>query len=901
MKLEKIIKCFCMIIVATAAMCISVYAADVGCEFPLSVVSDSVTTAMTVDDCRENRWVSEYGITALSLMDDRRSIHILGDTISAYLPLENTDLSRYGSMSINLYAVGEGVAEIAVTGFGADHTAHVECGKWYRVYISLASAVHAESIRISATGAESLYIGGINTTTEDQASWAVSMTCERMRTVVGESADDKRIKPTADGSVEIVAHGVLFQGGGAVVRVTAVTGAKGTLTFSVLTDEVGKGYADCGTVNLREGKASYLFYVRDPSKLKSYRLRFSGMGTEDIQLSAVTLYPWTDSFIGRSGTLAVRRSGESLELGGTLDNDTCVKYIDGTLALYEVPCWMSEADRFATEPLAISGVSTKFIFRADSSSMLCPPELCRFVAAIITADERIVPVTHSTSLGGTATGQSIPFFGMSTTDGMGILECTADYTVVDMSIDSFETGVGSGRLHSYGGRYYNMNSDVLKSMDKAVRTARVSGGGIFIRIGGLYEVSGEDTAYRLCALTDFLCSRYSDLSGIMIGSMTYSRAVFDYADRVKGSAVAYQLISAAASKYIQPFRVIIPIDVEDSPEDGGLICGMLTLALRDSGGSSFTAMYSIAGDSAAADDGADRCRLIYLEASTLGYSSSLGMMLSWRPDESMTASDIARGCENIISAGSASPAVSLMLEGCSRADLTLFDALYSMDRGVSYRSYIGEASVSDVNSSGSVDLWNFTSSYSTHGWIAAGLCTEVKTQINSFLSGITGNSIRVLKAAFSENSAGIATAAGRRELAADISGADAVEIYLLATGHRDNVPLTITFGAKGELYRYTADLPSGVPSYVKCAIPDSASKLDYFYITSLDSNFSEVDVVRISSVSKNGTGSVGQLPPEQKNDTPQTGYYIAIMGIVFTALIFVAVARKDKNMTAKGS
>lgn len=774
MKLKKIIQCLSMAIVAVMAVCISINAADVGCEFPLSVVSDSVTTAMAVDDCRENRWVSEYGITALSLMDDRRSIHILGDTISAYLPLDGTDLSRYGSMSVNLYAVGEGTASVAITGFGADYTAHVDCGKWYRVYISLANAVPAESIRIFAVGAESLYLGGINTTDEDQASTAVGMTCERMRTIVGEFTNENRIKPTADGAAEIVAQGVLFEGGGAVVRVTAVTGAKGSLTFSVLTDEVGKGYTDCGTVNLREGQASYLFHVRGTSRLKNYRLKFSGMGTEEIEVSAVTFYPWSDSLAGRSGTLIVRRSGGFLELGGTLDNDTCVKYIDGTLALYEVPCWMSEADRFTAQPLATSGVSTKFSFKADISSMICPAELCRFVTAVITGDGGVIPLTHSVSLGGTASGQSIPSFGMSTADGMGILECTADYTVVDVSIDSFETGVGGGRLHSYGGKYYNMNSDALKNMDKAVRTVRVSGGGIYIRIGGLADISGEDSAYRLCALTDFLCSRYSDLSGIMIGGISSGGMVSGYTDRVRNMAAAYQLISAAASKYIQPFRVVIPIDDGDLAADGGLVCGMLTLALAGSGGSSFTAMYSCTGDAVDASHSADRCRQIYLEASTLGYSSSLGMMLSWRPEESMTALDIARGCENMVRTGTPSSAVSLLLEGCSRADRMLFDALYSMDRGASYRLYIGEPSVSHAASGDSVDLWNFTTTYSTHGWIAAGGCTEVKTQMNSFLSDITGGGIRVLKAAFSDNSAGIATAAGRQELACDISGAKAV-------------------------------------------------------------------------------------------------------------------------------
>jgi hypothetical protein len=179
------------------------------------------------------------------------------------------------------------------------------------------------------------------------------------------------------------------------------------------------------------------------------------------------------------------------------------------------------------------------------------------------------------------------------------------------------------------------------------------------------------------------------------------------------------------------------------------------------------------------------------------------------------------------------------------------------------------------------------------------MCTEIKTQMSSFLSNIAGEGIRVLRAAFGGSSAGIATAAGRQDVAFELSGTDSVELYLLATGNRDTVPLMITFGSKDESYRYSAEIPSGIPSYVTCAVPDGASKLEYFYITSMDSTAGELDVVRISAVSDGSIGSAEPFAPEQKDRTAYIGLYVVVLGAIFTALIFVVVVRKDKNINPK--
>ncbi len=236
---------------------------------------------------------------------------------------------------------------------------------------------------------------------------------------------------------------------------------------------------------------------------------------------------------------------ESVRISGTIAHGVLPSYTGAKLAVYRVMPWESAEDVIARgEPAASCDLGVRFDFSVPASG--AADKLAAYVVVIESGGEKIaVDTPRHIDL---ASASTLPagFKGIAADESGETANVAAGAVFVNVYLDRLFCESSNGYFFNSDGMIYYFDRDETDSLDRAVRSAYASGANVYLRflvsadtsaegfavpfastsVGAAQyralDVSTEEGALALYALTYFIVSRYGDgssgkISGIVLG------------------------------------------------------------------------------------------------------------------------------------------------------------------------------------------------------------------------------------------------------------------------------------------------------------------------------------------------------------------------------------------------
>ncbi len=717
----------------------------------------------------------------------------------------------------------------------------------------------------------------------------------------------------ADGIMTLVAAAAGEEppaGGGTPALKVVLANAMQDGTVSLAVSDAFSGLSDfdiSSSCRLYFGTNTYLLPFDESLALHAYRLSFrglyaSGSANDSVRLLSVSLVylPETDNavYAGKITKCAFSDDITALTVAGTLPAGTVADHINGTLALYEIPVWSDLETVLAEgEPLASMKISTRFTFSLDLKGREANASVSRY-AVILQTEEQMIPVSAvrfpDLPKGDTRSVRSA--VGLSGADTAGVFSSNAANVIVDVYVDTLLGGVegnNSGRLLIRGGRYYYLDTEYLRALDEEIRfyiaadvdvylrllcgTDLSSRGFSFSREGAgffAFDVTNEDGAYMLSAVTDHLAANYPTLRGFIVGERLDS-AAYNGADMSDTDAYAalcadtLRVVYNAAAVHIPDVSIIAPLGhylaeagqyTPDSADvsDTVLLSVHLSHHMTANGTMPFGILYT--SDNSAEMIG--HLENLLGRMSAVGAATPTELFLLWQPAPT-SASDIllleySERCEAIARLG-----VRAFFLGVDRQ--TDKDALYqslkyvevATDTGRRLHEFAAETLSREPaprSYTGLYTLYDFTKSFSTMHWIAGSGCDTLTTQ-----AGMIEEGARSMHAAFVSDDG---TQFGKTDgnilcmmpAVLDFTPASRIVCTLLVTStleSTDTAEIVFVFGSADARAEYALTVPVGTPVTVLCDLSayDGAANVSSAAILVRAASPVTLDVSRIRCLS----------------------------------------------------
>ena len=407
---------------------------------------------------------------------------------------------------------------------------------------------------------------------------------------------------------------------GGYISLAVADGPSGLSSFTIAT-----------TAPIYYGENTYLLSFDEDIPLYAYRLSFRGLradGQEPVCLKEVSLewFEGEDASLGKITECALSSDLGTLSVRGSLPNEVVTAHIGGTLGLFEIPVWADEAQvLLESEPLSTIRVSTKFHMNVDRSGRKNLAVSSRYLLAILTEDGPvpIAPARFADRSGTPSTGSLsvVGLYGAPTAD---VFEANASSVIVDVSVDRLLGGVegigSAGQLYVYGGRYYYLDAAYIKELDRQIRFYAASDMEIYLRLlcaadmSSLrytytadmaefyaFDIGNEDGAHLLCAVTEYVASRYDAVCGLIVGERmdlsAYNGTTLEDVDAyAQLCADTMRLVYNSAVTHIPDVFVLAPIgsseeDASQDRFDPVLLSAHLADAIRRGGEMPWALMY----------------------------------------------------------------------------------------------------------------------------------------------------------------------------------------------------------------------------------------------------------------------------------------------------------------------
>ena len=653
-------------------------------------------------------------------------------------------------------------------------------------------------------------------------------------------------------------------GEGTAMLKVVLDGAKsgGTLSLSVSDAFSGlSDFQDAASCTLKEGTNTYLLPFRSDMALYAYRLRFESLfaKTDTVRLLSVSLLYLPDaedaSYAGTITACAFSDGLSALTVTGTLPSPTVADNLKGTIALYEIPIWSDLASVLAdSEPIAEIKISNRFQFSVDLHGRESSAAVSRFAAVLINGDSMtlIAPAVFPDAQDGDIRPHRSAV-GLSGASPAGIFSANAANVIVDVYVDKLLGGVdgnSSGRLCIRGGRYYYLDTQYLRELDEAIRFYSAADVDVYLRLlcgtdlslRGFtfsheeasffaFDVTNEDGAYMLSAVTDYLAAAHPSLRGFIVGDRLDSALCngADLSDLPSYAALCadtMQIVYTAAAAHIPDVSVIAPVghrlDETGTETDTALFTVHLSRRIEARNNLPYGLLY--VSDDASEMIGHTENLLSAMSAVDASVPSKLFFL--WQAPPASAESLLAE--------------YSLRSEAVSRLGVRVFflgvdrqtdtDTLYqylkyvkvSGDTGRTLHEFTAELlpkAPSDDVYTGVYTLYDFTKSFSTLDWIAGSGCATLTTQ-----SGIFSQGMRSLHAVFPSDSADPFGRASGSILCmmpstVDFTAAPYICCTLLvasALESTDTAEIVFVFGSEDARAEYAFTVKTGQPVWVQC-------------------------------------------------------------------------------------
>ncbi len=868
-------------------------------------------------DTKEN----ENGVyTVLHLFAPERLNLIEHTHLSASLRIDG-DADALYTVSLTLYSgLSTVTAEVEIPG-GSWYAISADLSSWY-----LRTGVDLFELRVhdrTGAGVDGLFIGSL--TANGNASLAIADTF----LTFGFTADGGTARyedgaylldAEEDGVMTLVADAARSDYSAAdgicalkIVLADAVQG--GTVSLAVSDAFSGLSSFDISSsCQLYAGTNTYLLPFDEALALHAYRLSFRGLYAEDAETKPVRLlsvslvrFPKADTtaYPGKLTECSFSSGFSSLTVAGTLPSGTVADNMNGTLALYEIPVWSDLPTVLTNDaPIATIKISTRFTFQVDLTGRESSAAVSRFAVFLLTEDHSI-PVAASVfpSPSDTETRSTRSVVGLAGADSAGVFAANASNVIVDVYVDELLGGVensSSGRLCIRGGRYYYLDTAYLRQLDEEIRFYAAADVDVYLRLlcgtdlsarnftfsydgAGFFafDITNEDGAYMLSAITDYLAEAYPSLRGIIVGerldSAVYNGA--DMSDIDKYAALCadtMQIVYTAAAAHIPDISVIAPIGhylaeqdhsavaLSRESSDPILLSAYLSRHIAESGSMPLSILY--------VSDSSDQ--MIGHTENMLGRMSAVHaappaeLFFLWQPAPIDTTDFLLREYEERCASAARLGVRTFFLDIrrqtnkdtlCQRMKYTEAEA------DTARRLYEFSASLVSEDTSasppmGEYTLYDFTKSFSTLHWIAGSGCDRLTTEAGTIESGK-----RSLHADFPADADSMHGSANGNILCMipsvlDFSAAPVISYTLLVTspsGTAETAEIVFVFGSDDARAEYVLTVLSGEPVTVSCdlSLYDGAASINSAAILVRATSAVTLDISRIQCSSTTHTSS----------------------------------------------
>ncbi len=763
----------------------------------------------------------------------------------------------------------------------------------------------------------------------------------------------------SDGGAETLANLVgVPKNCNTVCTMVTLSGADaGTVTLSVW-DGVSEEYSDVATLTLNSGKNRYSFMFPAFKGTNSYRLSFSGVTeteNEILTLHGAVMEYFSESafdkgdYPGTISSCSVLEGGSKIRINGTLRSNTVAGNIGAKLNVYaRDERWNSED---GTVLMASVDITTVFEITFGTEKLKLNPYLYKYYVTVATEDSETVAsaaVYPSVTPANFKSGNSV--LGIQSHDSAAAFKTNASHAVVDVYLDKLLSTDGKGgRVHSYGGSFCYLTGSYINELDSKLSFLNGSGVNVYLRI--LHEnndptlpaiyltpnVQTYNDSLSYMAMIDFLTSRYSDIAGIILGSridcMLYSYTEEeniisrsdDYANLLRLTCIAARPNAADAA-------VIVPFG--DGYVYGGDGDGMGYLYDPLSGigkNAADPVMLSEIISRMISNYGSFRWYLLYecesapLEAMNTAYklagqltqgggTSPSGHMVFWQPEKSITSSEIRELSEGI-SEKAVSLGTNAVIISFTRHAIDAYGVLGTIEN-----STFGENAARTVTEHeglvllrpapiGRYDIWNFTKSFSTEGFIFGGSVTSLSTEVSVPMAAFEGlDSCRCLKGTVDKNSKASSTVLCYFDTPKLLKNATSFDVSInISSDSKKPAPVKIILGKGNVRYEYSVEISPSTPSVVRCdtSILDDRFAAEYMAVSIEPGTADSFEITKVSAINKNvSEDSLREmLEASSKNsgEITEESKFI-IVGIAFIGVTVIIFAMLNvKNGSEKSS
>lgn len=704
------------------------------------------------------------------------------------------------------------------------------------------------------------------------------------------------LDPGRDGAITLIADAVREEytagSGVSAVRVVLDNAMEGGVISLAVADgsAADAPFTISSTCSVYYGENVYLLPYDSDIKLRAYRLSFHSLtpdAADYVTLRSVSLVsiPETDKteYPARIRKCSFSDDLRKLEFAGTLSASVTAQYIDGELALYEIPLWEdAQAVLLNGAPVATMRMSSQFTFGVDMSGREHMASVSRYQLAVL-SDTGVVPISAALypERGAEPATSTLSSVGLYGADNAGIFESNASSVILDVYADRLlggKDGLTSGRLCVRGGQYYYLDNAYIRELDSEINFCLAADVEVYLRLlcasdlsakgytrpceGALlyaFDVYNEAGASALCAVTDYIAQRYSAVSGFIVGERM-DAAIYNGADMSDSAGYAalcadtLRLVYNSAVVHIPDVYVIAPLghymseirELDSEHASGAdlycdpvLLASLISRRIQDLGEIPWGMLYM--SDNAA--EALGHVQNILVGMKSLDSDVPAETMLLWRPPAAYSPDIVLLEYEDrCFSARQADiRAMFLSVAGFSSTDQAQITAglKYVLD-DTEYRRPLSEYSAQLLTDkpqmyAGRYALHDFSRSYSTQGWIAGSGCERLLTESGAFVGG------RSLQAVFSAPDGSLFTPVSGNILCVsgvtdNLSYAPYVHYSLQLTTQLESASeaeLVFIFGSGDMRAEYSVTVPTGKPVEILCDL----------------SNFSGAETVDFSAVS----------------------------------------------------
>lgn len=345
----------------------------------------------------------------------------------------------------------------------------------------------------------------------------------------------------------------------------------------------------------------YFVYMPAVDTMTQLSIRFMGAASGEIDIvsiGAVSVFHDDREYFGELAENSYDRERRKATFAGSVSYEMLLQHPNAKIVLYRLAqTEVIEDVRFVHPYVSSCAMTLNYKFELDIGST---SEYCsRYFVAILTEDNKIIPLTSETYLKekqSTVNGgknKELGFKGIETNLYAGAVENGTSVAFVDVRLDRMENESGDGYQYILDdGKEYYFDRAYILELDKEIKSLSEAGISVYLRFlldspSPLFghirkyvipdktkyfaiDPQNDETVDNIFAYTDFICSRYTDmtggaLKGVVLGRSLDKALKYNYCGSVSMNQYAdmlaktYSIIRIALDRSVGELEVVIPL------------------------------------------------------------------------------------------------------------------------------------------------------------------------------------------------------------------------------------------------------------------------------------------------------------------------------------------------------